>query len=457
MDVTLVLTHRCNLACSYCYAGDHHAAQMDDATAERALDLLFADGSDRAQLSFFGGEPFLAFAAMRGAVAGARERAAGRPLLLQCTTNGAALTAEHVGFIVENDLRVTVSIDGVREAHDLNRPRAGGQSSFDAVERGLRMLIEAGARPEAMMVITPATAPWVAESVAWLWDAGVERVRANLSLRADWDDHREVLQRQLVAVGRELLARRLELRRRVREIPAALVETLPIVEFEPLVARGDGGGACAPERRQVVVGTSGNLYPCAPMVGEDRDVGPEAALRIGHIRDGAEAIAPRCEENCGSGGTCACAAYLETGDPTTGGENGLWFARVCREIGAAVVAGLAAETTGAPRSIVVSAAPPRRHTTRRAWLGAMIGVGGLALAGGGELVKLRLARDAKPACPRLEGTTAGLLMPPPQPAELKPEDVKVDGMMKAPPPPPPGGLAPPPAPPPKPAPPPRRR
>src|SRR5215813_5877054 len=167
---------------------------------------------------------------MRRAVAGARERAAGRPLLLQCTTNGAALTAEHVRFVVENGMRVTVSIDGVREAHDLNRPRAGGQSSFDAVERGLRMLVEAGAKPEAMMVIAPATARWVAESVAWLWDAGVERVRANLSLRADWEDHRDVLQRQLVTVGRELLGRRLDLRRRVREIPAALVETLPVVE-----------------------------------------------------------------------------------------------------------------------------------------------------------------------------------------------------------------------------------
>jgi len=455
MDVTLVLTHRCNLACSYCYAGDHHAAQMDAKTTDRALDLLYAGGADRAQLSFFGGEPFLAFAAMRRAVAGARERAAGRPLLLQCTTNGAALTAEHVGFVVENGMRVTVSIDGVREAHDLNRPRAGGQSSFDAVERGLRMLVEAGAKPEAMMVMTPATARWVAESVAWLWDAGVERVRANLDLRADWDEHREVLQRQLVAVGRELLARRLELRRRVREIPAALVETLPIVEFEPFVARGGGGSACAPARRQVVVGTTGNLYPCAPMVGEDRDAGPEAALRIGHLSDGAEAIAPRCDDGCGSGGTCACAAYLETGDPTTGGENGLWFARVCREIGAAVVAGLAAD---APRSIVMSAAPPRRRTTRRAWLGAMIGVGGLALAGGSELVTLRLARDGKPACPRTAGEIAEPPPPPvtPPPVERVPDDLKVDGMLKAPPPPPPGGLAPPPQPP-RPAPPPRRR
>jgi uncharacterized protein len=440
MDVTLVLTHRCNLACTYCYAGDHHAAQMDDATMDRALELLYTDGADRAQLSFFGGEPFLAFTAMRRAVAGARERAAGRPLLLQCTTNGAALTDEHVRFIVQTGLRVTVSIDGVKAAHDLNRVRAGGQSSFAAVERGLRMLVEAGVRPEAMMVITPDTARWVQESVSWLWDAGVERVRANLSLRADWDEHRDVLQRQLVAVGRDLLGRRLELRRRVREIPAALVETLQVVEFEPFTPRG-GGCAAAPARNQVVVGTSGNLYPCAPMVGEDRDDGAEAALRIGHVTDGAAAIAPRTGDGCASGGTCSCAAYLETGDPTTGGENGLWFARVCREIGAAVVAGLAAD---APHPIIVAAPPPRRRTSRRALLGAFIGVGGLALAGGGQLVTLRLARDGKAACPRTAGE---ITAPPPPPvvvAPTPPLDARVDGGLSAPPPPPPGGLAPPP-------------
>src|SRR5262249_49138060 len=273
MDITLVLTHRCNLACTYCYAGDHHGAEMDDATMDRALDLLYGDGSGRAQLSFFGGEPFLAFRAMRRAVAGAQARAAGRPLVLQCTTNGAALTAEHVVFIVETGMHVTVSIDGIAEAHERTRPRAGGQSSFAATLRGLRLLIHAGARPEAMMVITPETAPYVARSVAWLWDLGVQRVHANLSLGADWGGGaRAVLKEELVALGRELLRRRLELRRRVLSEEAA---PRTIVEFLPFRTDAGAGVACGagPRSRKVVVGTGGNLYPCAPMVGEDRDRG----------------------------------------------------------------------------------------------------------------------------------------------------------------------------------------
>jgi uncharacterized protein len=435
MDVTLVLTHRCNLACTYCYAGDHHNAEMDDATMDRALDLLFAGGAERAQLSFFGGEPFLAFAAMKRAAAGARARAAGRPLVLQCTTNGAALTEEHVAFVAASGLRVTVSIDGVQEAHDLTRPRAGGQSSFAQVERGLRRLSAAGARPEAMMVIAPATVPWVADSVSWLWDLGVERVRANLSLRADWDDHRAALQRQLVAVGRELLRRRLDLRRRVLDEPIHVAERLPVVDFEPFAPRGGAGAACGPARRQVVVGTRGNLYPCAPMVGEDRDGGPEAALRIGHVTDGATAIAARCDAGCSDGGACACAAYLETGDPDRGGEGGLWFARVCREIGAAVAAALA---EGRPAPIVLAAPPPApRRSSRRRFLGALVGAGGLALAGGGQLVTLRLERKPPPECTR----TAGDIAAPPEPVTTPPVPPPVQIVPQ-----PPGGLAPPPPP-----------
>src|SRR5688572_26041570 len=76
MDVTLVLTHRCNLDCHYCYAGEHHRRDMDRETLGRAVDLLWSDGADVAQLSFFGGEPFLAFEHLCDAVLRARERAA---------------------------------------------------------------------------------------------------------------------------------------------------------------------------------------------------------------------------------------------------------------------------------------------------------------------------------------------------------------------------------------------
>ena len=74
MKVCLVLTHQCNLACSYCYAGEKFNKHMSEETAMDGLRMLF-DGSGDLELSFFGGEPFLRYDLMTKVCALARDRA----------------------------------------------------------------------------------------------------------------------------------------------------------------------------------------------------------------------------------------------------------------------------------------------------------------------------------------------------------------------------------------------
>lgn len=403
MDVSLILTHRCNLACGYCYAGEHHRTDMDPEVLERAVGLLGADGSERAQLGFFGGEPFLGFEAMKRAVELAEQQASarGQRLVLQVTTNGSVLTDEHVRFMKEHQMHVTVSIDGVREAHDHNRPRSGGKGSFDQVRAGLRRLLDAGVKCDAMMVITPRTARFTYRSVSFLWSEGVQTVRANLDLAADWTDARHVLREELVSIGWEMIARRVK------------GETVSFKPFE----RGmtwftNGPAAPSAPRAKAVVGTSGHLYPCAPMVGEDRDDGPTASLRLGHLDDGPEAILAAVKRDgvsCDRGGKCQCAAYLETGDRYTAGRMGNWYGRVCAEIGEAIAESLAKQ----PKR-------PERPGRRRAMIGLTAIVSGAAV--GAPLLANLLADDDRPRPCRLRTRK--------QVVEL-PEDVAVPGEMPA--------------------------
>ncbi len=440
MDVTLVLTHRCNLSCNYCYAGEHYRRDMETATIERAVELLVADGAPVAQLGFFGGEPFLAFEGMQRAVARAavRCRERGTRLLLQCTTNGSLIDDEKVAFIRDTGMKVTVSIDGIREAHDLQRPRAGGGSSFDQVAGGLRKLLAAGVDPDAMMVISPQTVPHVYASVSWLWSLGVKTVRSNLVLDAPWyGSDRDELRDQLESVALELLGRRM------RGEPAM---------FEPFAIGMRGAapacGARPSKRAQVAVATGGNLYPCAPMVGEDRDGGREATMRIGMLSNDPSAIAARVAKEgagCGDGKQCACAAFLETGNPATGGPNGLWFARVCREMGEAVAKGLAQ-------------AAPRRTVARRPLL---LGVAAMLTAAGGGAVAAILGAGSsglgfRTAGEQVQVSPPGAVnLPAPEPIPPRvygpptPEpSPPVPGQMLEPPPPPrpEGEIGPPPAP-----------
>ena len=85
MDVSLLLTHDCNLGCTYCYEGEKFRKQMSVEVRERALDLAFADDATRVQVSFFGGEPLLEWAELVAATAAARARAlaSGKQLVLR--------------------------------------------------------------------------------------------------------------------------------------------------------------------------------------------------------------------------------------------------------------------------------------------------------------------------------------------------------------------------------------
>lgn len=416
MDVALILTHRCNFACGYCYAGEHHKTDIDDGVLARAVELLFADNAETVQLSFFGGEPFLAFDAMKRAVLAAEREAAarGRRLVLACTTNGSLLDEERVRFVREHGMRVTVSLDGVEEAHDLNRPRAGGGGSFAQARAGLRRLLDAGVPCDAMMVITPETAEHTYLSVSFLWGEGVRTVRANVALDQPWtSEERAELREQLVSIGWELLARRMR------------GEDGAFEPFEHALRRSRAGASAAPPRARVVVGTSGNLYPCAPMVGPDRDSGPEAALRIGHLTDGPATILTAVRARgvrCDKGGGCECAAYLETGDRKTPGAMGRWYAAVCEQVGASIAEGLA-EHQAAQASLA------QRRKARRPFLAGLAAVVGAAAVATPFLVAALSREEPMRPCQLRQGKQVGAT-----PVDY--EHVAVPGEMVAPPPPP---------------------
>lgn len=416
MDVALILTHRCNFACGYCYAGEHHKTDVDEGVLARAVELLFADNAETVQLSFFGGEPFLAFDAMKRAVLLAEREAAarGRRLVLACTTNGSLLDEERVRFVREHGMRVTVSLDGVEEAHDLQRPRAGGGGSFAQAHGGLRRLLDAGVPCDAMMVITPETAEHAYLSVSFLWGEGVRTVRANVALERPWTgEQRAELREQLVSIGWELLARRMR------------GEDGAFEPFEHALRRSSGGASSAP-RARVVVGTSGHLYPCAPMVGPDRDAGPEARLRIGHLDDGPAAILSAVRGQgvrCEKGGGCECAAYLETGDRKTPGPVGRWYAAVCEQVGATIAEGLA-EHEAARADLA------RRRKARRPFLAGLAAVVGAAAVATPFLVASLAREEPVRPCQLRQGKQVGAT-----PVEV--EELPMPGEMMAPPPPPP--------------------
>jgi uncharacterized protein len=122
MKLTLSLTHKCNLACRYCYAGYSDKPDMSLITAQRSIDtaLLLTDEGGRLELALFGGEPLLRLDLVKESTAYAQQRAAmaGVSLRIGITTNGTLVSPTVLDYTEAERISLCFSLDGPPEIHD---------------------------------------------------------------------------------------------------------------------------------------------------------------------------------------------------------------------------------------------------------------------------------------------------------------------------------------------------
>ena len=149
----LKLHGRCNLRCSYCYIyemGDltwrSRSTPMSVAVLERACQRI-ADHVKQHRLGqidvvFHGGEPLLAGPRLlaRAATTLRALLPAGTELHLSVQTNGVLLDETILETLLAHQVRVGLSLDGDRTAHDRHRRYANGRGSYDATTQALELL-----------------------------------------------------------------------------------------------------------------------------------------------------------------------------------------------------------------------------------------------------------------------------------------------------------------------------
>ncbi|HLJ45308.1 MAG TPA: quinohemoprotein amine dehydrogenase maturation protein [Bryobacteraceae bacterium] len=153
--MVLNVTNQCNLSCTYCYEyGEDKIVDtengkkpkfMNEATARESVDFLFRQGAlNRAvHLTFFGGETLLNFPVLKSTVAYARRKAEelGKQIDFSLTTNATLLRPEIIEWLVDNQIGVTISIDGPKEMQDQFRIFKSGVGSYDIVAPKIRELL----------------------------------------------------------------------------------------------------------------------------------------------------------------------------------------------------------------------------------------------------------------------------------------------------------------------------
>lgn len=181
--VTLFLSNRCNLACTYCYAdaGSHQPCRLAPEVMRAAVDLAAtnAAAAERPMAVGFhgGGEPTHAWAILNAAIDHARRRAdqQGLELGLGLATNGVMSRARQEA-VATTFPSVTLSLDGPAEIQDRQRPRCGGKPSHAAV----MAFVEALHRHDTHFVVRCTVTHQTVDSLPDLVDFFVDRIGCRL-------------------------------------------------------------------------------------------------------------------------------------------------------------------------------------------------------------------------------------------------------------------------------------
>lgn len=147
--LTLQVTQSCNLRCNYCvYSGeyrnrDHSDKTMSKETAQKAIDYYISHSRDTKRLSigFYGGEPLLSIGMIKYCVEYANKNAEGRIVNYSLTTNGTLFTKDIVQYLVDNDFRLVISLDGPAHIHNKNRKYANkDKGTHETIIKNIRFI-----------------------------------------------------------------------------------------------------------------------------------------------------------------------------------------------------------------------------------------------------------------------------------------------------------------------------
>ena len=175
--VTFIVTHQCNLRCSYCYQHNKGEGRMSLETAKRCVDLLFAEDaggttgyispreSDGVVLEFIGGEPLLEIDLISHIVDNFRARAVelghrwAVRYMVSMASNGTLYEDERVRrFLERNRGRVSIGItlDGDQETHDACRRDCAGCGSYDKAAKAFARAKEEFGHDGTKFTVAPA-------------------------------------------------------------------------------------------------------------------------------------------------------------------------------------------------------------------------------------------------------------------------------------------------------------
>lgn len=191
----LMITHACNLNCSYCYESHKDDSRMDIGLAKEIIlrEAKFVSESkdfDEMEIDFMGGEPFMNYPLIKDVVEWLEQGAIDVPWICFITTNGTLLTDEIKSWLRNHKktLHLGISYDGDNGMQSTNR-------GTDRYRLDLDFFRELWPDQPFHMTVSKETLPVLAEGILDIQKKGY-KVEASLAEGIDWTIDDAVLYRK---------------------------------------------------------------------------------------------------------------------------------------------------------------------------------------------------------------------------------------------------------------------
>lgn len=221
--ITFIVTKDCQLACKYCYlVGKNSKGRMSWTVAKQAIDYIF-DNSDSPEFNydsvifdFIGGEPFLEIELIDKICDYIKLELYRRghhwfdSYRFSITTNGINYHSDLVQrFVLKNlnHLSITITIDGTKDKHDINRIyRGSNKGSYDDVVKNIPLWLEQFPYFGTKVTISSADIPYICESVLHLYSLGIHEVNINCVYENTWNNGDDILfEEQLIQLADKII------------------------------------------------------------------------------------------------------------------------------------------------------------------------------------------------------------------------------------------------------------
>lgn len=197
--VTFIVTEDCNLRCKYCYITHKKSTsvmtfEMGKMFIDKLLESDELRGNESLILDFIGGEPFLEVKLIDKLVDYFKLKSF---ILnhdwywnyrINICTNGVNYADKFVQeFINKNEgkLSVSITIDGNKEKHDMNRVSMDNNGSFDTIKKNIPLWLSKFPGSTKVTFSSP-DLPLLFESIVYLWNIGIKDISANVVFEDVW-------------------------------------------------------------------------------------------------------------------------------------------------------------------------------------------------------------------------------------------------------------------------------